>query len=634
MKILVALALTAICSIAPGFFFVRRLHWSPLEKLNGAVGLSLVLVYCASFLVYATHADSRLYWAISAASVILGLVAWRDFARLFRARQVRRALAVFGLLLGWCLAVLLLIRHYSGGGWGYDWSEHFQRALFFRDYLPLDTRFGVYHLAARPPMMNVLAAFVLAQTGGGFETFSAIFTFLNVLAVLPCALLMRLFGGRYAPLFLLAPLFACNPAFVENATYTWTKLLAAFFVLFGIWLYLAGSRKKDGVRTVAAFIALAAGLLVHYSVGPYLVVIAAHYGVRVVTESRWREAVIGAAISLTLVATWIGWSVANYGATATLKTNTSVTAAEEWKASGHSTTEKVLANLASSILPHPLIPSASMDFFPQKSRAGYVRDYTFLLYQTNVVFGIGLIGGPLVLFLIWRALKKQLFWQFFLPAAIILGVAVHGERDVFGVAHVTLQPIVLLGITFLAARFAYLGAMRWLIVVGCLLDVSLGALLQTRVQSLDRDTGTFGFAIADSSIDWQTTLSRPTLANWYEKEGRATLAEILQRPEVKAKPELEAAVSAQLASLRDNDKRWWGGWFARNGDRIAFLGDYARPYATLIYVVLAGLLGMFLTILIRAASLPAVRVSRPARPSGVPPRGRPRGARSRPRRSR
>jgi hypothetical protein len=33
------LLLLPVCSFAPGFFFIRKLRWNPLEKLCGSIGL-------------------------------------------------------------------------------------------------------------------------------------------------------------------------------------------------------------------------------------------------------------------------------------------------------------------------------------------------------------------------------------------------------------------------------------------------------------------------------------------------------------------------------------------------------------------------------------------------------------------
>ncbi len=51
---------------------------------------------------------------------------------------------------------------------------------------------------------------------------------------------------------------------MQNVTYTWTKAFTAFYVILGLWLYLAACRKNDRLRMTAAFLALAMGILVHY----------------------------------------------------------------------------------------------------------------------------------------------------------------------------------------------------------------------------------------------------------------------------------------------------------------------------------------------------------------------------------
>lgn len=618
LQAIAALLLIAICSFAPGFFFVRKLRWSALEKLNASIALSLVFVYCATFLIYALHGDRRLHWLVSAASVILGAIAFRDLVRLFRA--VRHTLAAFAFLLAWCLLILLLIRNYSGGGWTYDWLEHFHRTIFFLDTLPPSTTFAGYHVAARPPFMNVVAAFVLAHVGSRFELFAIVFVYLSVLALLPCVLLMRLMG-RSRPL-LLAALLACNPFFVENVTYTWTKLLAAFFVLFGLWLYLAGQRKDDARRTIAAFVALTAGVLVHYSAAPYLLLIALHYAVRVLRERRWKEAFLGAAISLALVFTWLGWSIATYGTNATLKTNTSVT---DWNAKGQSSTQKVAANVIDTLVPRALLTDTLPDDFKQESFPGYLRDYIFLLVQPNLIFAMGLIGGPLIVLLAFRRVRSG-FWLFFLPLAILLGIAVHGAPDRTGVAHVTLQPIVLLGLTLLAANFAQLPrVLRWIVILGCVADATLGVFLQTWLQSQDRDTGAYRVSIirrngtiADSP---ESVFTQFALRNWWMKQNRAVIAETLRRPEIRTAPQLQYDLNWELVLLREEDRQSWGGWYARNGDRITFLGDRARPFANATWLLLGAMFAAALAVLTRAAVTPR------ARPSAALRRARLRAAR-------
>src|SRR5262245_59242791 len=143
-----------------------------MERLCGSIGLSLVLLYLATWLVYVLGGSgsgrpmgAAPFVTISTVGLVLGVASWRDAARLFRSLRVRRAVLGYGFLLLWALTILATIRVYSGGGWAGDWVEHFQRTLFFRDRFPTSTPIiGGYQLPARLPMMNVLAAFILAQT--------------------------------------------------------------------------------------------------------------------------------------------------------------------------------------------------------------------------------------------------------------------------------------------------------------------------------------------------------------------------------------------------------------------------------------------------------------------------------------
>ena len=61
-------------------------------------------------------------------------------------------------------------------------------------------------------------------------------------------------GARAFPMLPL--LFAVNPLVIENATYTWTKLLSAFFVILALDLYLGALARRALLifrRSTAAF---------------------------------------------------------------------------------------------------------------------------------------------------------------------------------------------------------------------------------------------------------------------------------------------------------------------------------------------------------------------------------------------
>src|SRR5579863_54345 len=556
LQIAIVLGLLIVCGFAPGFFFVRRLQWSPMEKVCGSIGLSLILVYLATWAYYCLlpGAGRLAYAAVSAVSVALGIMAWKETTTLARSFRVRRALFGYAFLLAWTLVILGMIRLYSGATWFGDWAEHFQRTLFFLHRFPVETPivFG-YELPARPPLMNVLAAFFLAQTRDRFEIFQVVFTFLNLLMFFPCCLIMpALGGGRPRSILPLVALFALNPVVMQADTYTWTRGLTACFVVSAIAFYLAGWRKNDPIRMTAAFVAMSAGLLVHYSAGPYAVFIGLHYVMCVWRKraDKWRELSAIALSCTLLLATWFGWSIATCGMRATFGSNTSVTAARSY---GGSTPARIAANLYHSLAPGMLREPSSVHYFDQADFQGFIRDNAFTFYESNVIFSMGLVGGPLVLWLLYRYWRRagvrspeRRFWAALIPFCLLVGIAVVGEADQFGSAHVTLLPLEALGLTMLAGAFPLRKAAAVILLTGCEVDFSMGILLHARIEGMES-----GIAVPGPE-----SLSHAAQSNWRQKHQYALSQEMDLR-----------------AETADNDTLWQG-WYRRHGGSVTFLGDH------------------------------------------------------------
>src|SRR5439155_12978242 len=167
-------------------------------------------------------------------------------------------------------------------------------------------------------------------------------------------------------------------------------------------------RKNDGLRMIAAFVSLAAGILVHYSAGIYVVFLTVHYLVWLFWRRprKWREfATIGTTCTL-LLASWFAWSVAVYGK-ATFLSNTTVTSTQKYEGSN---VAKFTANLFDSIVPALARDPSLLNKFDQPNTIGRLRDAVFLFYQPNAVFAMGLIGVPEVL-LLWFLLLLYKFWR-------------------------------------------------------------------------------------------------------------------------------------------------------------------------------------------------------------------------------
>ncbi len=473
---------------------VARRTLDPAEKIVATVAGSLLGIFLLGWAGFVAPWPVAIHW-------ILPLVAGGGLAA--RHREIVATWhdpAARGLVLGqlivsaWCLGWLALVTTYSGGGWAADWYEHWERTQFFLTRGPLNAVF-IDHagLTARPPLANVVTAVLLSLTHADFAHFQLFSCLLASLAFAPAALLARRFGGT-AAIPVAALLFMLNPLLVQNATFAWTKLPTAFFLLSALWFFLRAWESDRPLGPALLFSAcLAAAILTHYSAGPYAVVLAVAWlirsWVRRAERPWWRATAAAAAGGVTLLATWFGWALAQYGLGGTLLANTTVQAADT-SAGGQFL--RIALNLRDTLVPHflrPLDPS----LITQTSPWGWWRDWFFQSYQVNLIFAFGSVawvGLGVAVGRIWSVTPRprRLGWTTAVAATALLGIAVHGARDTWGLAHICLQPLVLLGLAFLAGQVRSLPRpWRRALAVGAACDLAFGIMLHFGVQNLAFD---------------------------------------------------------------------------------------------------------------------------------------------------
>lgn len=397
--------LLGVTLLGPGMLVVGRRRWSAGERLIAAVGISFIFLYLVSLAGFIARIPAApLAWGIVGASVAMGGMSGRSLWEVLRARSVRRLLLTYVALVAWCILLLLLVRHYAGGMWEGDWLVHYQKAIFFMDRSTASPRRAIAMIIERPPLMNIVAGIYLAIVGRRFENWQMFSLCVNLLIV-PAALWI---GREMAPGkrrrvgLIIAVLMAC-PLLAENGTYTWTKLLAGFFAIAGTGFYLTAVRKKDTGRMVLSFALFAAGIMVHYVTAPYAWFCALHY-VCCVWRKRGRKLVepILAVLAVAIViAPWFWWAIGTYGwgtwqkANATLRYFRKFTPYQNFIRIGH--------NIINTYIPHPL--RIHLGIIQQPSPLGYLRDYCFLIYQTNGIFAMGSVGAFLIIFLLHRRLR-------------------------------------------------------------------------------------------------------------------------------------------------------------------------------------------------------------------------------------
>lgn len=473
------LALLLICCVAPGLFVVSRLRWSPLEKLCGAMAASFIVTYLAALALFCLNAPPIAYWLVTGIFAVMGISAWRTARLLVRRRPSRAALLAFAAMLCWCYLHVAMVRHYGGGDWSGDWREHFERTQYFLHVFPKEFYFvGEYRLPARPPLMNLIAAFICAQAGLDFPNYQFTFVFLNAWTIIPCCLFLHLLAPRQRRLVpILLGLYMLNPSIMENATLTVTKAMTAGMVVLGVCMY----RRN---RLVPAGLALTAAVLTHYSAAPFAIAIAVWHvasgGIK-----RWKQSLQAAGAALLLAATWFGYAIYTFGLRLTFAAPTGTTGMADTSLAEN--LHRIAYNLFTSIVPHPLHPVDKVNFTPI-DQLGKLRDYYFLMSQTTMLLMIGLAGGVVAVGLwIWclrRLPGQRRFWLFYVVFSYIVGISVNYDWNPFGCAHITMQSLAMMGVVLLAWRFRTLPiAIRGLVVIGAIVDYGLGIWLHFDRQS-------------------------------------------------------------------------------------------------------------------------------------------------------
>ncbi len=444
-----------------GLPWVATTRFEPAEKLALGAAVGVTLIYLYAGLVYVAGWPLASFAGLLVLTV-LGLAArFRALACFAVVPEVQKLVGRLLMFAAWCVGLTALVRSYSGGEWAGDWREHFERAIFFLGRQPLNTLFlGVYSLPARPPLANLVDGAGMALTRPDFAHFQLFNTLCSTLLFLPAVLLARHFArGKGHTDAVLLLVFMLNPLVVQNATFAWTKLLAAFFVLLSVAFYVRGLSDDDATRRVIAAGLLALGMLTHYSAGPYIVGLVAMQLVLVwrgrAHLAAWRELTLQAALAVGVLAPWFGWSIAHYGFHTTFLSNTTAMLDKQLNLIAWS--GRVLWNTFVTLVPHPF-RSADYHYIAQASHLGFIRDYLFNIYQTTVPGAFGLAGLVLLGGRLRRGRKvavpvnpdERRFWWLLTVIAFVLGIASISWADRWGVVHICLTPLVLIGLTWLA----------------------------------------------------------------------------------------------------------------------------------------------------------------------------------------
>jgi hypothetical protein len=180
--------------------------------------------------------------------------------------------------------------------------------------------------------------------------------------------------------------------------------------------------------------------------------------------------------------TWFGYAVLAAGPRAAFGTSTTALAFRE--SSPRESSLRIAKNIIYSFVPHPFhlprqkfeemlgydrvhtfngeMRTSKAEETRPTNRLGYLRDYLLSIYGPTFTFALGSVGGLLALWLVFHmaaARHRPPDWRFGWTFAIVtalIGLAAHPSLEEFGVAQICGQPLILLGLGFLASRYLLL----------------------------------------------------------------------------------------------------------------------------------------------------------------------------------
>jgi hypothetical protein len=414
-----------LAGVALGFPLVAfAFGWSVLGRFTGldreerfaaCWGVSFAVLAVQQFLAFVLHADQALCGAVTIALMLLAT----GLCRLGRDCDLAPDDAVPWPLAGlWALAYLhllciqALLPVYRGSDWYFDWGMHYDVSLIFAGDRDVHTAWAGYTLASRTPLFNLVAATVLSLAGRDFSVFQTASVLTDCCIILPVYLLLReLFGPRAARLgLLLAPL---NLWLLHNAWFTWSKMLAGYYVLLGLYFYgrsvrLRPDQPRQGSRLfLGSGVSFLLGFMTHQVALVYAAPLLLHAACLAVRRGTYRAvlrdlAVLALPAGLT-AGVWYGWLAGTLGTEAILGT-TPVTqgdtsavfrlgAVAEW----------VSLNLAASVFPALLL--GFWLYYPFSFTVIYrgLTDFYFSLFT-------GALTASLTFYLVGQFLRRLGRW--------------------------------------------------------------------------------------------------------------------------------------------------------------------------------------------------------------------------------
>ena len=399
-------------------------------------------------------------WPLPAAlCVVLGALGW--LAGRWGFRGGSSVVAGTALFAAGALGTTLLTPLSAGALRIGDWVAHWFLVLVYLgqplpDLRTFVNRVGDFGIISRPPLYNLEGGLLVGPLDAQFWPFQI----LTPLLALPVAgsgvLWARAVGGHRAG-WVMAGLVGLSPFLLQNASYPWSKMVAAGLVLLFLWLIRAAvlARRPDRARQTFVLAALCAGLgyLAHQTT--------IFYVLPTLAWLAWRRprSLLRRPISWTLTTwllaglaglaafmPWQLWVLGTYGLQATLEANPAWFGADVTDTLGDWLLKGVVA-IVGTLVPLPALGALARGSWPSVDQL--LRVQLALLTGALGVSGCWLLGRAT-----WAgasALLRRPPWLAMVALCGFLGqVMLQPNWHDTGDAAESMTPIVILGLAYVA----------------------------------------------------------------------------------------------------------------------------------------------------------------------------------------
>ncbi|MFN4226872.1 MAG: hypothetical protein ACK4F0_01855 [Candidatus Ratteibacteria bacterium] len=248
--------------------------------------------------------------------------------------------------------------------------------------------------------------------------------------------------------FIISIIMFLNPAILRQITYTWTKAFCAFYIILGLYFYLKFLNYQDNLSLLFSSFLFGISFIVHFSAGCYIVPVFLHLTYKTfLNRNLIKNSFLFYLIFLFTIFTYFSWAIKNYGIYKAFLSTNIYQQQKSLNLTGR--IGKDIYNFFKTLYPFPV--KYFIYIFKNTGPFFKIFNYLHSVYLCTLPASLTFSLTIFLLFFFLKNYKKFTFfnfWVFFFFLGYFLGIVVMPVKELSGLAHTGLLPIISLIICF------------------------------------------------------------------------------------------------------------------------------------------------------------------------------------------